>query len=246
VRERTNGHGRATSTDRKDDVPHSTLLDELDPSGAIEEAAVAAGATRRELLRYGAAGAGLAAGSGLFATALAEGQGARPTRARDIRILRFALQLERLGASFYLETLNNRTLPRTSQELLFAVTVRRDELDHVRAVRTAIRFYGGRAPQRPDFEFGLRTQDIAQFRETAFLIEDLCVGALNGAGPLVTRTTLALAARMVSVEARQAAWIADIIGQVPAPNAFDPAIPAAQVAATVRGAGFADVRVPRL
>jgi hypothetical protein len=222
------------------------LLDELDPSGAVEEAALAAGATRRELLGYGAAGAGLAAGSGLFSTALAEAQSSRPTRRRDIRILQFALQLERLGASFYLETINNRTLPRESQELLFAVTVRRDELDHVRAVRAAIRAYGGRLPARPDFEFGLRTQDIAQFRETAFLIEDLCVAALNGAGPLVTRTTLALAARMVSVEARQAAWIADILGQVPAPNAFDPALPAAQVAATVREAGFADVQAPRL
>ncbi len=223
------------------------LLDRLDPSGAIEEAAVAAGVSRRGLIAGMAGGAGLLSLGGLFA-ADADAQSARPSRQRDLRIVSFALLLEQLGAAYYLEAINARKLPRESQELLFAVTVRRDELAHVRVVRAAIRQLGGRPTTAPKFEFGATTQSIEAFRETASAIENLCVAALNGAGPLVRPATLALAARMVSVEARQAAWIDDIRGADPFPEAFDPALTLGQVARRVNATDFVPttVRAPRL
>ncbi len=228
-------------------VTDTHLLDRLDPSGAIEEAAVAAGATRRGLIAGMAGGAGLLSLGGLFSAVDADAQ-ARPSRRRDLRIVSFALLLEQLGASFYLEAINNRTLPRTSQELLFAVTVRRDELAHVRVVRAAIRQLGGTPTPPPRFQFGETTRNIELFRETASQIENLCVFALNGAGPLVTKPTLALAARMVSVEARQAAWIDDIRNADPFPAAFDPAITLGQVAQRVNATNFVPttVRAPRV
>ena len=74
----------------------TTLLDRIDPSGSIEEAAAAAGVSRRELVGGLVAGGSLAAlGSALFADeALAQ---SRPSRARDRRILAFALLLGLYG-----------------------------------------------------------------------------------------------------------------------------------------------------
>ena len=40
------------------------------------------------------------------------------------------------------------------------------------------------------------------------------------------------------VEARHAAWIRNIAGQAPAPDAFNPALSKAQVLAAVSGTGF--------
>jgi len=226
----------------------TTLLDRVDPAGAIEEAAAAAGVSRRELMGACVAGGSLAAlGSALFTDdALAQ---SRPSRTRDRRILTFALLLEQLGASYYLEAIGNEgVLPVGSQELLYATTVRRDELAHVRFVSTAIRQLGGRPTAAPNFDFGDTTEEIGRFRDTASTIENLCVAALNGAGPLLRRATLAAAARMVSAEARPAAWIDDIRGQNPIPDAFDPALSLRQVATRVNRTDFVPrtVRAPRV
>jgi hypothetical protein len=45
-------------------------------------------------------------------------------------------------------------------------------------------------------------------------------------------------ATIVSVEARHAAWIRDLLGELPAPSASNPAQTAAQVRAAIRRTGF--------
>jgi hypothetical protein len=69
-------------------------------------------------------------------------------------------------------------------------------------------------------------------------LEDLGLSAYNGAAPSLTADTLADAARIISVEARHAAWIRDIAGEVPAPHAVDDGISARAARAAVERTGF--------
>jgi Ferritin-like domain len=80
---------------------------------------------------------------------------------------------------------------------------------------------GGRAEPKPGFDFGARTRDRDAFVAAAAELEDLSVRAYNGRGSEVSRGVLAAAAKIVSVEARHAAWIRSIVGQLPAPDATD-------------------------
>jgi hypothetical protein len=106
---------------------------------------------------------------------------------------------------------------------------------------------GTRARQIPAFAFGQATANNEAFVATALALENNDVGALNGAGPLVrSRALLAVAGQMVSVEARQAAWIRRIVygpdyaspAEYPAPAPADPGIPVAQVVQAIRSTGF--------
>lgn len=106
------------------------------------------------------------------------------------------------------------------------------------AVRGAIRDRGGRPRPRPRFDFQGIPADPQRFRETALMIETMCVRVLNGAGPYVTEPVLAAAGALVSVEARQAAWISLIIGQSPAPFQADPPLRLSTAAERVAATGF--------
>ena len=68
--------------------------------------------------------------------------------------------------------------------------------------------------------------------------EDLGLAAYNGAATSLTADTLADAARIVSVEARHAAWIRDLAGELPAPRAADRAISAREAKAAIDRTGF--------
>ena len=76
------------------------------------------------------------------------------------------------------------------------------------------------------------------FQATAMVLEDTGVAAYNGQGPNLTKKTLGAAAQIVSVEARHAAWIRDIVKKAPAPDAFDPAKTKEEVTAAVTATGF--------
>jgi hypothetical protein len=54
-------------------------------------------------------------------------------------------------------------------------------------------------------------------------LEDLAVATYNGQAVNLTPASLKAAARIVSVEARHAAWIRSIVGEVPATDATDAA-----------------------
>jgi len=76
----------------------------------------------------------------------------------------------------------------------------------------------------------------ADFGHRAF--EETMIAAYNGQAANLTKQTLDMAAKIVSVEARHAGWIRAIAGKNPAPNATDKPKTATQVQSVVNSTGF--------
>jgi hypothetical protein len=187
------------------------------------------GPTRRSLLRGGVAlaggGAALAAWPGITSSA--------PSAKQDAAILKFALIVEDLQAAFYADAVQRGELG--GELLAYAKVVGRHERAHAAHIRKAL---GASAPAAASFDFGEVNADPTSFARTAIKLEDLGLAAYNGAATSLTPATLADAARIVSVEARHAAWIRDIVGELPAPRAADRPISAVQAKAAIAQTGF--------
>ena len=84
------------------------------------------------------------------------------------------------------------------------------------------------APTPGSFKFGAATAGDKQFVAAAAKIEDTGLAAYNGQTENMSRQTLTAVARVISVEARHAAWARSLAGQVPAPVPADEPISAAQ------------------
>jgi hypothetical protein len=185
--------------------------------------------TRGSLVRGGLA---LAGGSAALA-AWPLPTSSAPSAKQDAAILRFGLLVEDLQAAFYADALDRGAL---SGELLdFARVVGRHERAHAAHIRKAL---GAGAPTAPRFDFGEASAGPTNFARTAIKLEDLGLAAYNGAATSLTADTLADAARIVSVEARHAAWIRDLVGELPAPRAADRAISAREAKAAIDRTGF--------
>ncbi len=156
-----------------------------------------------------------------------------PSATQDGEILNFALLLEYLEAGFYAEAVDGGALK--GETLKFATTVLAHEKAHVEFLKTAL---GSAAIAQPTFDFKGTTKDQAMFQATAMVLEDTGVAAYNGQGPNLTKKTLGAAAQIVSVEARHAAWIRDIVRKAPAPDSFDAAKTKDEVTAAVTATGF--------
>ena len=109
------------------------------------------------------------------------------------------------------------------------------ERRHVEFLRSQL---GGGARRRPRLDFGNAVAGPERFVATAIELEDLTVVAYNGQAPNLTAGALAAAARIVSVEARHAAWIRDLDGRNPAPLAADRPISAAAATRAINRTGF--------
>lgn len=197
---------------------------------------------RRDLFKRLAAGGTVVAAGGLVIGGLPSIALGAPSASQDADIFNFALLLEYLESSFYVEAVNRGSL--SGATLRFAKTVRDHELAHVDYLKNAL---GAKAIAKPTFDFGNTTKSQDTFQATATALEDTGVSAYNGQGPLLTKPSLAAAATIVSVEARHAAWIRYIAGtpdysgsarNYPAPVAFDKARTKAQVQAIVDQTGF--------
>jgi hypothetical protein len=209
-------------------MDHDHTLASFDRDGALAEAS---SLLNRRTALTGALGA--AAGAVLLDTpAFAQKKG----RKTDLAVLQLALVFEHLGAEFYDEAIDRGKL--RGETLEFAKVVRKHERDHVKFVQQTIRDLGGKPNPKPKFDFGSVTRSPSRFRAVSATIEETCVEALNGAGPLVTKPVLKGASQLVSVEARHVAWIQLIRDQDPVPNAFDPAITAAQAKKRGKATGF--------
>jgi len=156
-----------------------------------------------------------------------------PSRAQDVRILNFALWLEYLQAAFYTEAAQSGALDGEFQQ--FAEVIGKHERAHVAFLRRTL---GAKARKRPSFDFGDTTADRDKFLATAHLLEETGVAAYIGQAAHLTKQLMVPAATIVSVEARHAAWIRDLIGENPAPLAADAAKTAREVVAEVRKTGF--------
>jgi rubrerythrin len=202
-------------------IHHTDLVPEL---AAVE----VQGVSRQAFLVRGALAAGAVYGTtmispfvrGAFA---AEGMG-------DVDILNFALTLEYLEADFYRRALK---LGLSSEVAKVARSFGDAEQQHVDALAATIKKLGGTPVASPKFSFPMK--DEKSFLKLAQTLEDTGVSAYNGAGPAITsKEVLAAAGSIVQVEARHAAVIRQLRGNVPAPDAFDASLDTKQVLAAVK------------
>jgi hypothetical protein len=190
------------------------------------------GFTRGDVLLRGMVGGAVLAGV-IVVGGVPELSLSAPSSQQDAEILNFALVFEELQAAFYAEANAKNAL--RGELATFARVVGSQELAHVTYVRHAL---AGAARKRPRFKFKGVTDNPGRFARTARDLEDLGVAAYNGQAPSLTRRALAAVAPIVSVEARHAAWIRAVLGEVPAPVASDPSVTSGQAASAINRTGF--------
>jgi hypothetical protein len=185
------------------------------------------GVTRSGFILRGALATGAALGAGAVAPFVSNALAADATS--DLDILNFALTLEYLEANFYNVKAASCNLSGTAKTL--AAAFGGEETAHVDALTAAIRAGGGKPVAMPTFDFPVTNE--ATFLKLAYTLENVGVGAYNGAGPsLVSKALLAAAGSIVQVEARHAAAIGLLTGQSVVPNGgFDKPMTKTQVLA---------------
>lgn len=130
----------------------------------------------------------------------------------DIGVLNYAYALEQLEAAFYTQVAASPYGGITAKEQAYLNDVRDHEIAHREFFKAAL---GSSAipmltPNFASINFGSRESVLT----TARTFEDLGVSAYNGAGKLLTNPTyLTLAGKIVSVEARHAAIIRELLAQ---------------------------------
>ena len=190
-------------------------------------------ASRARFLRLGFAGAGtLTLGAVLAAGVPRLGQSGT-VQARDVEVLNYALLLGELQAAFYRQALSKAKL--TGELRDYAEVVGGHKAKHVDVLRGAL---GANARKIPRFAFGKAVSNPKQFAATAIAIEELGVAAYNGQAANLSKPALATAARIVSVNARHAAWIRAIQDKRPASQPTDQAKTRGEVLADVDRTGF--------
>ena len=188
--------------------------------------------TRGAVLRAGAVATGGAAAGVLIGGGL-PGRAAQSDAAKDAEILNFALQLERMQAAFYADALKRGKLTGELRE--YATVVGGHEQEHVKFLESAL---AGAAKPAQKYDFGEDTSSPEAFQVAAQRMEDLSAQAYNAAAPGLSTKALRAAAKIASVEARHAAWIRDLAGENPAPDAAEPVTTAAKVASAVQQTGY--------
>ncbi|MGN6212519.1 ferritin-like domain-containing protein [Parafilimonas sp.] len=128
----------------------------------------------------------------------------------DPGILNYAYALEQLEAAFYAQVITTQYGGITTDEVALLTDIRDHEVAHREFFKTAL---GSAAI--PALEVDFSSIDFSSRDSvlgTAKAFEDLGVSAYNGAGQLITSAEyLLVAGKIVSVEARHAAYIRDLI-----------------------------------
>ncbi|MEO8794378.1 MAG: ferritin-like domain-containing protein [Daejeonella sp.] len=128
----------------------------------------------------------------------------------DVGILNYAYALEQLEAAFYIMVVEKMYASATALEKSYFHDICRHEVAHREFFKNAL---GANAI--PDLEFDFSSIDFGSrdsVLATSKAFEDLGVSAYNGAGQLIESPDyLLLAGKIVSVEARHAASIRDLI-----------------------------------
>lgn len=128
----------------------------------------------------------------------------------DIAILNYAYALEQLEAAFYIQVANSFFTGATDLEKQYLTDIRNHEIAHREFFKTAL---GNSAIKNLEFNFtSINFSNRDSVLKTAKTFEDLGVSAYNGAGWLIKNEEyLLLAGKIVSVEARHAALVRDLI-----------------------------------
>jgi rubrerythrin len=186
--------------------------------------------TRGGLVGAAAAAAGGAALIGRRGTRPA---GAAPSRSQDQRILAFFLTLEQVQEAFYTAAIAAGKLDGELDAL--ARTVRDQERRHVARLGGLL---GAAAEAAPKTNFGAALATAVSFRNAAVELEEAAIAGYIGQSAHLRKDTMRAIATLVSVEARQVAWLRGVAGMSPAPRAADPPRDAGAVLAFLRGKGY--------
>ncbi len=193
----------------------SNLLTDENLSRKEEESFTSAKLQRRSFLQFAGAGA---AGIALVAAGCKKDKNTGPGMnsgvdlgSGDVGILNYAYALEQLEAAFYLYVAANPYSGISDLEKMYLNDIRDHEVAHREFFKNAIP-----ADKRiPNLEVNFSSIDFTKRDSvlgTAKAFEDLGVAAYNGAGFLIKSADyLLLAGKIVSVEARHAALIRDLI-----------------------------------
>jgi hypothetical protein len=128
----------------------------------------------------------------------------------DVGILNYAYALEQLEAAFYTRVMASQYSGITPAEVALLTDIRDHEVAHREFFKTALgsNAIPGLEVNFAAIDFSSRTSVL----NTAKAFEDLGVSAYNGAGKLIQSADyLLLAGKIVSVEARHAAYIRDLL-----------------------------------
>ena len=145
----------------------------------------------------------------------------------DIGILNYAYALEQLEAAFYIEVVNRFAASgiTNATERAILTDIRNHEVIHRDFLAAAL---GSAKIRDLAVDFGNAFATRQSVLETARTFEDLGVSAYNGAGKYIRDArNLLVAGKIVSVEARHAAVIRDLLSPKTsafAPKAFDDAL----------------------
>ncbi len=128
----------------------------------------------------------------------------------DFAVLNYAYALEQLEAAFYTRVIESQFSGITADEIALLTDIRDHEVAHREFFKAALgsNAIGGLDVDFSSINFGSRESVL----NTAKTFEDLGVAAYNGAGRFITSPDyLTLAGKIVSVEARHAAYIRDLL-----------------------------------
>lgn len=166
---------------------------------------------RRGLLKWSGAAGAMIAISGAWlpnfgiSTALAADLGEG-----DVGVLNYAYALEQLEAAFYTQVIKTPYSGITADETSWLTDIRDHEVEHRDFLKTALA-----DKAIPSLEVDFSAVDFSSrdsVLKTAATFEDLGVSAYNGAGKLIENIDyLAAAGTIVSLEARHAAAIRDLL-----------------------------------
>ncbi|MCY7421038.1 MAG: ferritin-like domain-containing protein [Chitinophagaceae bacterium] len=128
----------------------------------------------------------------------------------DTGILNYAYALEQLEAAFYIQVITTPYSGITAEETIFLKDIRDHEIVHREFFKNAL---GGSAIPGLEVDFSsINFSSRASVLGTAMAFEDLGVSAYDGAGYLFKDANyLLLAGKIVSVEARHAALIRELV-----------------------------------
>ncbi|MBC7919678.1 MAG: ferritin-like domain-containing protein [Ferruginibacter sp.] len=170
----------------------------------------------------------------------------------DFGILNYAYALEQLEAAFYVQVIATPYANMSASEKTLLTEIRDHEVIHKQFFKAAL---GAKAIRDLEVDFStVKFNERASVLGTAKLLEDTGVAAYNGAGILFKDGGfLLVAGKIVSVEARHASAIRDLLNPlsadfsgddvVLAPNGFDGAALPSVILPAVVATGFLKTKI---
>ena len=201
--------------------------------GNVDTVRDGAGLSRSDVLRGVMLAAGAASVPAGLLVVRPDSGSAAASPARDRQILNFLLLLEYVQEGLYAHGAQSRSL--TGELARLANVAGEQERAHIAALERAL---GGSARERPALRFGSVGSDPDRFARAALDLEETAAAAYIGQGANLTPDAIAHVAGIVSVEARHAAWLRDLVGRLPAPLAADRPESADAVMARLKEAGY--------